>query len=67
MKLSELKQIIKEEIFEVSNKKPNMDMINRELNILDKFIDTVEKSPVIDSKNLIKILRQSIINIRKYS
>jgi len=36
MKKSELKQIIKEEIAKTLNESPNLDMINRSLNLLDK-------------------------------
>jgi hypothetical protein len=66
MKITELRQIIREELSEAYNKKPNMDMVNRELNILDKFINNIEKNPTGDINKLIKIIKQSISNIRQY-
>jgi hypothetical protein len=45
MKKSELKQLIREEIQNTLNEGPNMDMVKRSLNLIDKAVDMVIKNP----------------------
>jgi hypothetical protein len=60
MKLSQLKQIIQEEINEASN----MDMIDRSLNLLDKAADMAIKNPTGDVVELAKIIKKYTNDIR---
>jgi hypothetical protein len=66
MKKSELKQIIKEEISKTLNESPNIDMINRSLNILDKAADMAIKNPTGDIIELSNIIKKHITFIRKF-
>jgi hypothetical protein len=57
MKKSELQQLIREEIQHTLNEGPNMDMVNRSLNLIDKAVDMVIKDPTGDVIELVKIIQ----------
>jgi hypothetical protein len=57
MKKSELQQLIREEIQHTLNEGPNMDMVNRSLNLIDKAVDMVIKNPTGDVIELVKIIQ----------
>jgi hypothetical protein len=65
MKKSELQQIIREEISKTLNESPNLDMINRSLNILDKAADMAIKNPTGDVVELANIVKKYTDYIRK--
>jgi hypothetical protein len=60
MKKSELQQIIREEISKTLNESPNLDMINRSLNILDKAADMAIKNPTEKMKGRPKQIDDTI-------
>ena len=64
MKKSELQQIIREEIKKTLNEGPNMDMVNRSLNLLDKLADMAIKNPTGDVTELAKIIKKHIKLVR---
>jgi hypothetical protein len=64
MKKSELQQIIKEEIAKTLNESPNLDMINRSLNLLDKAADIAIKNPTGDITKLANIIKKYTADIR---
>lgn len=64
MKKSELKQIIKEEITKTLNESPNLDMINRSLNLLDKAADIAIKNPTGNITVLANIIKKYTADIR---
>jgi hypothetical protein len=57
MKKSELQQTIREEIEKTLNEGPNMDMVNRSLDLLDKAADMAIKNPTGDVTELAKIIK----------
>ena len=57
MKKSELKQLIREEVKKTLNEGPNMDMVNRSLDLLDKAADMAIKNPTGDVTELAKIIK----------
>lgn len=57
MKKSELQQIIREEVKKTLNEGPNMDMVNRSLDLLDKAADMAIKNPTGDVTELAKIIK----------
>ena len=57
MKKSELQQTIREEIEKTLNEGPNMDMVNRSLDLLDKAADMAIKNPTGDVTQLAKIIK----------
>lgn len=57
MKKSELQQIIREEVKKTLNEGPNMDMVNRSLDLLDKAADMAIKNPTGDVTGLAKIIK----------
>jgi hypothetical protein len=65
MKQSELRQIIKEEIFKAVNESPNIDIINRSLNILDKAADAVIKNPTGNITEFANTVKKYTADIRK--
>ena len=65
MKKSELQQIIREEITKTLNESPNLDMISRSLNLLDKAADMAIKNPAGDVVQFAKIVKKYIDDIRK--
>jgi len=65
MKKSELKQIIREEITKTLNESPNLDMINRSLNLLDKAADMAIKNPTGNITELANIVKKYTADIRK--
>ena len=65
MKKSELQQIIREEISKTLNESPNLDMINRSLDILDKAADMAIKNPTGDVVELANIVKKYTDYIRK--
>ncbi len=65
MKKSELKQIIREEISKTLNESPNLDMINRSLNLLDKAADMAIKNPTGNITELANIVKKYTADIRK--
>lgn len=65
MKKPELQQIIREEISKTLNESPNLDMINRSLNILDKAADMAIKNPTGDVVELANIVKKYTDYIRK--
>jgi hypothetical protein len=65
MKKSELKQIIKEEIQKSLNEGPNIDIINRSLNLLDKAADMAAKNPQGNVVELAKIIKKYTQEIRQ--
>jgi hypothetical protein len=65
MKKSELQQIIREEISKTLNESPNLDMINRSLNILNKAADMAIKNPTGDVVELANIVKKYTDYIRK--
>jgi len=58
MKNLELKQLIKEEVRKTLNEGPNMDMVNRSLNLIDKAADMAIKNPTGDVTKLAKIIKK---------
>ncbi len=64
MKKSELQQIIKEEITKTLNESPNLDMINRSLNLLDKAADIAIKNPTGNITELANIIKRYTADIR---
>jgi len=64
MKKSELQQIIREEIQHTLNEGPNMDMVNRSLNLLDKAADMAIKNPTGDVAELAKIVKKYVGDIK---
>lgn len=64
MKKSELTQIIKEEVSKMLSEGPNMDMVNRSLDLLDKAADMAIRNPTGNVTELAKIIRQHIKLIR---
>jgi hypothetical protein len=66
MKLTELKQNIKEEIVKtLLNETPNLDVINRSLNLLDKAADMAIKNPTGNIIELANVIKKYTANIRK--
>ncbi len=57
MKKSELQQTIREEVKKNLNEGPNMDMVNRSLDLLDKAADMAIKNPTGDVTQLAKIIK----------
>jgi hypothetical protein len=57
MKKSELQQTIREEVKKTLNEGPNMDMVNRSLDLLDKAADMAIKNPTGDVTQLAKIIK----------
>jgi hypothetical protein len=57
MKKSELQQTIREEVKKTLNEGPNMDMVNRSLDLLDKAADMAIKNPTGDVTELAKIIK----------
>ena len=57
MKKSELQQIIREEVKKTLNEGPNMDMVNRSLDLLDKAANMAIKNPTGDVTELAKIIK----------
>ena len=64
MKKIELQQIIREEIQKTLNEGPNMDMVNRSLNLLDKLADMAIKNPTGDVTELANIIKKHTKLIR---
>jgi len=64
MKTHELRQIIKEEITKVLNEGPNMDMVNRSLELLDKAANMAIKNPTGNVIELAKIIQKYVKDIR---
>jgi hypothetical protein len=65
MKKSELKQLIREEIQNTLNEGPNVDVIKKNLNLIDKAMDMVIKYPTGNIDGLGKKIKEYIDNIRK--
>lgn len=65
MKQSELKQLIREEISKTLNESPNLDIISRSLNILDKAADMAIKNPTGDVVELANIVKKYTDYIRR--
>jgi len=65
VKKSELQQIVKEEITKTLNESPNLDMINRSLNLLDKAADMAIKSPTGNIIELANLIKRYTADIRK--
>jgi len=66
MKKSELQQLIREEIRKnILNEGPNMDMVNRSLNLLDDAADMAIKNPTGNVTKLAKIIQGYVKDIRK--
>ena len=64
MKKLELQQVIREEIKKTLNEGPNMDMVNRSLNLLDKLADMAIKNPTGDVTELANIIKKHTKLIR---
>jgi hypothetical protein len=64
MKKSELKQLIREEIQNTLNEGPNMDMVNRSLDLLDKAANMAIKNPTGNVTELAKIIQKYVNDIR---
>jgi len=64
MKTSELRQIIREEIQNTLNEGPNMDMVNRSLDLLDKAANMAIKNPTGNVTELAKIIQKYVNDIR---
>ena len=64
MKKLELQQIIREEIQHTLNEGPNMDVVNRSLNLLDKAADMAIKNPTGDVTELAKIVKKYVGDIK---
>ena len=65
MKKSELKQLIREEIQNTLNEGPNVDVIKRSLNLIDKAADMAIKNPTGDVVALGNIIKRYVDDIRK--
>ena len=64
MKKSELQQLIREEIQHTLNEGPNMDMVNRSLDLLDKAANMAIKNPTGNVTELAKIIQKYVNDIR---
>ena len=64
MKKLELQQVIREEIKKTLNEGPNMNMVNRSLNLLDKLADMAIKNPTGDVTELANIIKKHTKLIR---
>ncbi len=64
MKKSELQQIIREEIQNTLNEGPNMDMVSRSLDLLDKAANMAIKNPTGNVTELAKIIQKYVKDIR---
>ena len=64
MKKLELQQLIREEVKKTLNEGPNMDMVNRSLDLLDKAADMAIKNPTGDVTELAKIIKKHIKLVR---
>jgi hypothetical protein len=64
MKKSELQQLIREEIQNTLNEGPNMDMVNRSLDLLDKAANMAIKNPTGNVTELAKIIQKYVNDIR---
>ena len=64
MKKLELRQIIKEEVSKMLSEGPNMDMVNRSLDLLNKAADMAIRNPTGNMTELAKIIKQHTKLIR---